>query len=89
MSAMGTSAEHELIGGELDLEFYQGDELEPLDYVKEQLLISIPMVPLHAPDCKGLCPVCGVDRNTTACGCRIDKPDGFGAFAALKDLLKK
>ncbi len=89
VSAMGTAPEHELHGGELNLEFYQGDELEPLDFVKEQLLMSLPMVPLHAPDCKGLCPVCGTDLNTAACGCRVDQQDGFGAFAALKDLLKK
>ncbi len=89
MSAMGTAPEHELIGGDLDLEFYQGDEIEPLDFVKEQLLMSLPMVPLHAPDCKGLCPVCGTDLNAAECGCRRDKPEGFGAFSALKDLLKK
>ena len=89
MSAMGPAPEHELIGGELDVEFYQGDELEPLDFVKEQLLISIPMVPLHAPDCKGLCPTCGTDLNTAECSCRRDQPDGFGAFAGLKDIFKK
>ncbi len=89
MSAMGTAPEHELIGGELDLEFYRGDELEPLDFIKEQLLMSLPMVPLHAPDCKGLCSVCGTDLNIKDCGCRRDRPAGFGAFAGLKDLFKK
>ena len=89
VSAMGTAPEHELVGGELDMEFYQGEEIEPLDYVKEQLLISIPMVPLHSPDCKGLCPVCGTDLNSTDCVCRKDKRDEFGAFSVLKDLFKK
>ncbi len=89
VSSMGTGPEHELMGGELDIDFYRGDEIEPLDFVKEQLLMSIPMVPIHAPDCKGLCPVCGTDLNTAACDCRRDKPEGFGAFAGLKNLLKK
>ena len=89
VSTMGTAPEHELVGGELDMEFYQGEEIEPLDFVKEQLLISIPMVPLHSPDCKGLCTVCGTDRNIADCGCRKDKRDEFGAFSVLKDLFKK
>ncbi len=89
MSAMGNAPEHELIGGELDLEFYRGDELEPLDFIKEQLLMSVPMVPVHAPDCKGLCPSCGADLNTGECGCRRAQPEGFGAFAVLKDFFKR
>jgi uncharacterized protein len=89
LSSLGTAPEHELAGGELDMEFYQGDEIEPLDFVKEQMLISVPMVPLHSPDCKGLCPVCGTDLNSADCGCRNDKRGEFGAFSALKDLFKK
>lgn len=89
ISAMDKSPEHELIGGELETDFYQGDEIEPLEFVKEQLLISIPMVPVHSPDCKGLCPVCGTDFNEADCGCRRNGQEGFGPFARLKDLFKK
>jgi uncharacterized protein len=86
---LGTTPEHELDRSELDVEFYQGDKIEPLDLVKEQLLISVPMVPLHLPDCKGLCAVCGTDLNETDCGCKKDNGAEFGTFSALKDLLKK
>ncbi len=89
LNSMGTDAEHELVGGELDMEFYQGDEIEPVDIIREQLLISLPMVPLHSPDCKGLCSVCGANRNTSDCGHRQNAPGDFGAFSVLKDLLKK
>jgi uncharacterized protein len=71
------------------MEFYQGDEIDPVELVKEQLLISIPMVPLHAPDCKGLCPVCGTNLNEADCSCRKDGRGEFGAFSVLKDLFKK
>ena len=84
----GTVPEHEFARSELDMEFYQGDEFEPLDFVKEQLLMSVPMVPIHRPDCKGLCPVCGTDLNEADCGCQKDRAREFGAFSALKDLLK-
>jgi len=89
MSSLGPEGEHELNGGELDVDFYQGDEIEPLDIIKEQLQISIPMVPLHDPGCKGLCSVCGADLNKVDCGHQRNAPGDFGAFSALKDLLKK
>jgi uncharacterized protein len=89
VKALGGGAEHELGGGELDTEFYEGEELKPVDLVKEQVLISLPMVPLHSPECKGLCAVCGADLNKTECGHRRNAPGDFGAFSALKDLLKK
>ena len=88
-NTLGTAHEHELGRSELDMEFYQGDEIEPLAFVKEQILITIPMVPLHHPDCKGLCPICGKDLNEADCGCRKDGPGEFRAFSALKDILKK
>jgi uncharacterized protein len=89
VKTLGADAEHELVGGELDMEFYEGDEIDPLEIVKEQLLISIPMVPLHNPDCRGLCSVCGTDLNKTECGHQRNAPGDFGAFSVLKDLLKK
>jgi uncharacterized protein len=89
LSAMDKTPEHELTGGELEIEFYQGDEIEPLDFIKEQLLISIPMVPVHSPACKGLCPVCGADLNSGDCGCRREGLEGFGPFSELKDLFNR
>ncbi len=89
VGSLATDGEHELVSGELDMEFYGGDEIEPVDIIKEQLLISIPMVPLHSPDCKGLCSICGADLNKTECGHQRNAPGDFGAFSALKDLLKK
>jgi uncharacterized protein len=89
MGSLGTAPEHELVPGELDVDFYQGDEIDPVEFVKQQLLISIPMVPLHDPDCRGLCSICGTDLNRTECGHQRKGPGEFGAFAALKDLLNK
>jgi uncharacterized protein len=36
-------------------------DLVPL--LREELLLATPLAPLHVPDCKGLCPVCGRDLN--------------------------
>jgi len=40
-------------------------DLQPL--VHDYLLIEIPINPLCKPDCLGLCPACGVNRNTDPC----------------------
>lgn len=89
VGSLENAPEHELSSGELDIEFYRGDEIEPTAFIKEQLLISIPMVPVHSPDCRGLCPVCGKDLNIADCGCRSDHGEDLGPFSVLKDLFKK
>lgn len=87
--AAGGGAEHELCRGELDTEFYEGDEIEPRDFVREQLLLAIPMTPVHRDDCKGLCPVCGGDRNERECGCKLEAmPEKENPFAVLKNIIK-
>lgn len=89
VTAMGQAPERELTGGELETGFYEGDEIEPLELIKEQVLISVPMVPLHDPQCKGLCQNCGADLNKGDCGCGNKGPEDFSPFSKLKDLFKK
>ncbi|MEK6697778.1 MAG: DUF177 domain-containing protein [Nitrospirota bacterium] len=89
VSSLGKGPEQELGRAELDMEFYQGDEIEPLEFIKEQLLLALPMVPLHSPDCKGLCSVCGANRNAADCGCREDLRGETSVFSVLKNILKK
>ena len=36
-------------------------DLTPL--LREELILATPLAPLHSPDCKGLCTVCGRDQN--------------------------
>jgi uncharacterized protein len=85
----GSAAERELGRSELDSEFYVGDEIEPKDLIREQILLALPMVPVHTPDCKGLCPLCGVDWNEKECSCHRDGPVGEeNPFAILKKIIK-
>lgn len=46
-----------------------GDQIDLIPMVRENLLLDAPVAPLCRPDCAGLCPTCGVDRNTTTCDC--------------------
>jgi len=60
---------HEIRDDELDMGFYQGDELDVRDLVAEQLLLNVPMKPLCSEACKGICPNCGMDLNVGTCSC--------------------
>ena len=45
-----------------------GDRL-PLDTMaRDALVLAFPPFPLCRPDCAGLCPQCGADRNAVDCG---------------------
>jgi uncharacterized protein len=55
--------------------------------IREYTLLELPMQPLCKPDCKGICPTCGADRNIEDCGCQND--EGDDRFAALRALLEK
>lgn len=43
--------------------------------IQEIILLNIPMKPLCRPDCGGLCPVCGANRNETRCPCGEEEID--------------
>ncbi len=58
-------------------------DLEPL--LREYALLEVPINPLHAPGCKGLCPVCGQDLNIRDCGHR--QRESESPFSELKKLL--
>lgn len=53
------------------IEGYTADLLKP---VTDALLLSLPIRFLCTPDCKGLCPVCGKNRNLHPCSCETGTP---------------
>lgn len=42
-------------------------QLDLAPSIREELLLSIPINPVCRSDCKGLCPVCGENRNLVQC----------------------
>lgn len=67
-SAMNGLEEVELGQGDLEVEFFDGDEFDVGHVVAEQICLAMPMRALCRQECRGLCPACGQDRNTVACG---------------------
>jgi DUF177 domain-containing protein len=86
MKAIAKEEEVEIAAAELEVGFYQGRGLQLEDALKEQILLALPMRSLCRPDCRGLCPQCGQDRNRAECGCRQE--DGDSRWAPLAGLKK-
>lgn len=78
---------HELKDDEMDMGFYQGEELDLHDLIREQILLNIQMKPLCDENCRGICSQCGTDLNTGACSCETKKIDS--RLEVLKKLLEK
>jgi uncharacterized protein len=53
---------------------------------REQCYLAVPMKPLCRPDCQGLCPLCGTNRNAAPCTCESRWEDP--RLAGLKTLLQ-
>ncbi|MBI5083935.1 MAG: DUF177 domain-containing protein [Acidobacteria bacterium] len=71
----GGHGEVHLEEGEIDLSFYEGDGVELREAIREHVLLSLPMRAFCRADCRGLCPVCGNNRNDRECGCAAVKTD--------------
>src|SRR6185437_2512569 len=74
--------------GEAEMGFYELPGLVLEDILREQLLLQLPMQRVCSESCKGICPVCGANRNVTACGCEVAVDSGKldERWKALKDL---
>lgn len=80
--------EHELKEDDFGTLYVEDEVLETRPILIEQLQLNIPMKPLCTPDCKGLCPTCGIDRNTGSCDCAEETGDPrWAALATLRDRL--
>lgn len=65
---------------------YKGDEIDLTEIVLNEITAALPMKPLCNENCKGLCPICGVNNNQTDCGCEVGELDS--RLQILKKLLE-
>jgi len=69
---------------ELEIGYYEGDEIDLSELAIEHLMLSIPIKMLCKEDCKGVCPYCGQNRNEKECDCEKKKGKS-NPFAILKN----
>ncbi len=61
--------------------------LDLLEVVRQEFLVNSDEPRYCRPDCKGLCPICGQDRNTGSCHCHDEVIDA--RWAGLQALLEE
>jgi DUF177 domain-containing protein len=83
MAEIAREDEIEVPADELGIGFYAGDGVPLKDMVTEQVILAVPMKIVCRPNCRGLCPVCGANRNVAQCKCPPPREDS--PFASLKD----
>ena len=62
----------------------RGEEIDLEQPLRDLVVPELPIVPLCDPDCLGLCPSCGVNRNADPCQCDTELADP--RWEALRDL---
>ncbi len=73
--------------GESEIAFYEGGGIELKDILREYILLAMPMQRVCRQDCRGICPICGQNRNVVSCGCEMKTIDD--RWSALKKLQTK
>lgn len=73
--------------GDDDTYLVEGDEVDLEPAIRDAVGLSLPLNPLCKPGCKGLCTVCGADRNLMECGHEQQNADI--RWSALEDLRRK
>ena len=82
MATIARDEEIEVSADELGVGFFAGPGVELADVVTEQVNLFMPMQVVCGPDCRGLCPTCGANRNLEPCGCSpVPQPSPFAALA--------
>jgi uncharacterized protein len=71
---------------ELAVSFYRDERIDLSQMIVEQIVLALPMKPLCKPDCRGLCALCGANRNLVGCDCALEETDP--RWAPLKTLQK-
>jgi uncharacterized protein len=65
---------------------YDGERIDVGELLAEQIYLGLPLKPLCATDCRGLCPRCGTNRNLGTCDCREERAED-PRLLGLKKLL--
>ena len=73
--AGGEDDEREVREDDLGVSYYKGDVIDLGDMMREQFYLVLPMKPLCQENCRGLCPVCGVNKNRETCSCQAEWVD--------------
>ena len=67
--------EVELGADDLETDVYDNGVLDLTTLLETETTLLLPMKPLCREDCRGLCPICGANRNEHSCRCEVTVDD--------------
>lgn len=82
----GEEDEVELADRDMVIAYYDRDELDLGETVREQLFLAVPLKRLCREGCAGICPTCGANRNDVRCEC--PPPEEASPFGSLRKLFE-
>lgn len=59
------------------------------EMVRQEIFLHFPLISVCSKSCKGICPLCGKNRNIDKCACRPEKEHENKPFKDLKKLMSK
>ena len=62
---------------DIDRIYYTGSTIDILIGLREAIMLSFPITIVCRETCRGLCPVCGKDRNKEPCSCSSEHTGVF------------
>lgn len=68
------------------LQTLEGDNLDILPSIQQEIILKIPLQVLCSEKCQGLCPKCGQDLNSKKCTCK--KIPKSKPLAKLKEMMR-
>ena len=83
-SEANEGGEEEIDDAAAEVGYYEGNGLQLNDVLREVVLLALPMQLVCSEGCKGICPVCGQNRNQCECVCQTTPVDD--RWNKLKDL---
>ena len=66
--------------------YFDGETISPQPELREAIMLELPLIPICGETCRGLCPVCGANLNTSPCTCRRGAEE---SESPLKAAMKK
>jgi uncharacterized protein len=86
-SANVGEGEREVDDEDLSTAFYEDQQIDLAQLLREQFYLALPMKPLCGEECRGLCPACGTNLNRGTCDCQREWDDP--RMAVLKNIKLK
>jgi uncharacterized protein len=74
-SEAAAGGEEKIDAAEVEVGYYEGGGILLDDVLREVILLALPMRLVCSEECKGICPVCGQNRNQRVCSCHTTAAD--------------